>query len=128
MKKMKVFIVDESPFFRRWFRKLVLALPGTRVLGAASDPLTALKFIRIMRPDAILLDAKTQWHFGIDFIKSLRTASPISKVILLTGQACCLCQKKVVAKADFLLDKVTEYNKIPDVLRQCASTYLSELD
>ena len=128
MKKLRIMIVDESPFFRRWFRKLILTLPGVRILGETKDPLSALKFIRIMKPDAILMDAKTQWHLGIDIIKSIRKITPVPAVILLTSEACCRYQKKVSEKADFLVDKLTEYNKIPEILKSFASGSVSEFN
>jgi len=127
MKKLRIIIVDESPFFRRWFRKLIPALPGIRILGEAGDPLIALKFIRIMKPDAIIMDAKAQWHFGIDLIKSIRKISPVPRVIMLTSDAYSRYQRKVSEKADFLVDKFTEYNKIPEILKQFASGSASEL-
>ncbi len=72
MKKLRIMIVDESPFFRRWFRELI-------------------------------------------------KITPVPKVILLTSEAYCRYQRKVSEKADFLLDKFTEYNKIPEILKSFAS-------
>jgi chemotaxis response regulator CheB len=117
-------IVDESPFFRRWFRKLILTLPGVQIIGEPKDPLSALRFIRIMRPDAVVMDAKIQLRFGIDLVRSIRTITPIPRVIMLTSELselCCRYQSKVSEKADVLLDKLTEYDKIPEILRSFAS-------
>lgn len=128
MRKIKIFIVDESPFFRRWFRKLILAIPGIRLIGEAEDPLVALKFIRVMKPDAIIMDSKIQWRFGVDLIKRIRTITPVPKVIVLTGAACRRYQRKVSEKADVLLDKITEYNRIPEILKSLASGSASEFN
>jgi DNA-binding LytR/AlgR family response regulator len=116
MKKLRVMIVDESPFFRRWFRKLILTLPGVQVIGELKDPLSALKFIRIMRPDAVVIDAKIQCRFGTDLVRLIRTITPIPRVIMLTSELCCRYQTKVSEKADYLLDKLTEYERIPEIL------------
>lgn len=121
MKKLRVMIVDESPFFRRWFRKLILTLPGVQVIGELKDPLSALKFIRIMRPDAVLIDAKIQCRFGTDLVRLIKTITPIPRVIMLTSELCCLYQNKVSDKADYLLDKLTEYERIPEILRSFTS-------
>lgn len=121
MKKLRVMIVDESPFFRRWFRKLILTLPGVQIIGELQDPLSALRFIRIMKPDAVVMDAKIQWRFGIDLVRSIRTITPIPRVIMLTSELCCRYQSKVSEKADFLLDKLTEYDKIPEILKSFTS-------
>jgi chemotaxis response regulator CheB len=93
-----------------------MAIPGMHVIGEARDPLSALKFVYRMKPDAIIMDMKTQWRFGTDLIKSMRKITPIPKVILLTSAVYSRYQRKVTEKADFLLDKFTEYNKIPEIL------------
>ncbi len=124
MRKLRVMIVDESPFFRRWFRKLIVTLPGVQIIGEPIDPLSALRFIRIMKPDAVLIDGKTQWRFGIDLIRSIKRITPIPKVIMLTTEVCDRYQRTVSEKADFLLDKLTEYNKIPEILKGFVSAEL----
>lgn len=125
MKKLRILIVDESPFFRKWFRKLILAVPGIRIVGEAEDPINALKIIGMIRPDAIILDMKTQWRCGIDLVKSIRELTPIPKVILLTSEIYFRYQKRIWERADFLLDKVTEYRRLPEILARVASDSLA---
>ena len=116
MRNLRIFIVDESPFFRKWFRKLLLAIPGIHIVGEARDPLSTLKLVRKLKPDAIVMDLKTQWRFRVDLIRNIRNITPIPKVIVLTSETYCRYQRKVYEKADFVLDKLTEYNKIPEIL------------
>lgn len=125
MKKLRIFIVDESPFFRRWFRKLILSVPGSRILGEAEDPLSALRSIRRLKPDAIIMDVKTQWRCGVDLIRNIRKLTPVPKVIVLTSEGYCRYQRKISEKADFLLDKLTEYDQIPEILKRVASNSVS---
>jgi len=115
---LKVFIIDESPFFRRWFSRLVLALPGIRIIGEASDSFSALKIIRRKRPDVIIMDVKTQLSFGVNLIGNIRKLNPIPKVIMVASEACSFNRGKISEKADYLLDKLTEYEKIPDILKR----------
>ncbi|MCL5024375.1 MAG: response regulator [Nitrospirae bacterium] len=125
MRKLRIFIIDESPFFRTWFRKLILAVPGIRVVGEAEDPIDALNTIGKRKPDAIILDMKTQWRCGIDLVKSMRKFTPVPKVILLTSEIYCRYEKRIWERADFLLDKVTEYRRIPEILKRVASDAVS---
>lgn len=118
MEKLKVLIVDESAFFRRLFRRLILAIPGIRIIGEADDPLVALRFIRTTRPDAIIIDAKTERRFGIDVLRHLQGPAPIPKVIMLTGDVYFRYRRDASRKADFLLHKFTEYNRIPEILKR----------
>ncbi len=122
MKNVKVFIIDESPFFRRLFKKMILALPGIRIIGEAKDSLSALKFIRRTKPDVIIMDVKNQWSFGIDLMKNLREVASVPKVIILAGESCFRHQSKA-GKADFFLNKFTEYHKIPEILKRFAPNY-----
>jgi chemotaxis response regulator CheB len=120
MKNVKVFTIDDSPFYRRLFEKMLLAVPGIRIIGEAKDALTALKFIRRFKPDVIVMDIKTQWSFGIDLMKNLRRVTSIPKVIMLAGESCFRYQSKA-ERADFFLDKFTEYEKIPEILKRLTS-------
>jgi chemotaxis response regulator CheB len=116
MRNLRIFIVDESPFFRKWLRKLILAIPGIHIVGEARDPLDTLRLIRRLKPDAIVMDLKTQWRSRVDLIRSIKDTTPIPKVIVLTSEAYFKYQSKVYEKADFVLDKLTEYNRIPEIL------------
>jgi chemotaxis response regulator CheB len=126
MKKLRIFLIDESPFFRRWFRKLILSVPGSRILGEAEDPLIALRSICSLKPDAIIMDVKTQWKCGVALIRNIRKLTPVPKVIVLTSEGYGRYQRKISEKADFLVDKITEYNKIPEILKRVASDSVSE--
>jgi chemotaxis response regulator CheB len=116
MRNLKVFLVDESPFFLRWLRKLVPALPEIQVVGEAKDPLTALDFIRRIKPDVVIMDIKIQWRFGIDLATQLGRVKPIPSVIMLTSDIWRRCQRREAGRADFLIDKIREYNRIPEIL------------
>jgi len=121
MRHFRILIVDESPFFRNWFRRLILTIPKIQIIGEAKDALSALSFIRRVKPDAIIMDVKTQLRFGTDLIKSFRRITPMSKVIVLTSEGYRRYQRKASETADVLLDKITEYNKIPEILNRFAS-------
>ncbi|MBP1697418.1 MAG: hypothetical protein H6Q41_2606, partial [Deltaproteobacteria bacterium] len=54
MRHFRVLIVDESPFFRNWFRRFILTIPKIQIIGEAKDALSALSFIRRVKPDAII--------------------------------------------------------------------------
>jgi len=126
MRKLQVLIVDESAFFRRWFGKLILAIPGIQIIGEAKDPLSALRSTCRIKPDAIIIDAKARKRFGIDVLKHLRGSVPVPKVIMLTSDIYCRYQQNVTEKADFLLHKFTEYHKIPEILKRFASSTAPE--
>jgi DNA-binding NarL/FixJ family response regulator len=121
MRHFGVLIVDESLFFRNWLRRLIQSIPEIQIIGEAKDAFSALSFLHTVKPDAIIIDMKTQWRLGTDLIKSFRQITPISKVIVLTSEGYLRYQRKVSEKADIILDKITEYNKIAEILNRYAS-------
>ncbi len=121
MKHFRVLIIDESFFFRNWLRRLIQTVPKIQIIGEAKDALSAMRFLRTVKPDALIIDIKTQWRHGTDLIKSFRQITPISKVIVLTSEGYLRYQKKASEKADALLDKITEYHKIAEILSRYAS-------
>jgi chemotaxis response regulator CheB len=121
MRHFGVLIIDESLFFRNWLRRLIQTIPKIQIIGEAKDEVSALRFLRRVKPDAIILDMKTQWRLGTDLIRSFRQISPFSKIILLTSEGYLLYQRKTSEKAEVLLNKITEYNKIAEILNSYAS-------
>lgn len=117
MKKLKIFIIEESPFFLRWFRKLILPLPSMHIIGEAKDPINALKCLHRLKPDAVIMDMNTQLRFGIDLVRSIRAITPVPKLIVLTSEHYDAYQRKAFYKVDFLIDKLTEYHRIPEILK-----------
>ena len=116
MKHLKVFIVDESPFFLRWLRRLVPARPEIQIVGEAKDPLTALEYVRKTKPDVVIMDFKIQWRFGIDLARGLGKVRPIPQVIMLTSDIWRRDEWTETGKVDFLIDKIREYSRIPEIL------------
>jgi len=121
MRHFRVLIVDESLFFRNWLRRLIQTIPKIQIIGEAKDTFSALCFLNTVKPDAIIIDMKTQLRLGTDLIKSFRQISPISKVIVLTSEGYLRQQRTISEKADVFLDKITEYNKIAEILNRYAS-------
>lgn len=126
MKCVRVFLIDESPFFLRWFRSLISALPSVRIIGEARDPISAIRFLQRLSPDAVIMDMKTQLRFGIDLVRSIRKISPVPKIIVLTSDIFDEYRGMAFGKTDFLLDKCTEYRRIPEILQWVASHPLTE--
>ena len=125
MRHFRVLIVDESLFFRNWLRRLIQTIPKIQIIGEAKDTFSALCFLNTVKPDAIIMDMKTQLRLGTDLIKSFRQITPISKVIVLTSEGYRRYQTKALGKADVLLDKITEYHRIPEILNRFASGSVS---
>ncbi len=121
MRKLRIVILDESAFFRAWLKRLINSIPGVRIIGESRDALGALRFLRRVKPDAVILDAKTQREFGSDILRSIRLLTPLTKVIMLTSKAFAGHHQRTAVKADFLIDKLTEYHMLSELLKRLAS-------
>lgn len=84
MTDIKVFIVDDSAVVRQVLTGLVDSLPGIRVIGAAPDPIFAMKRMESEWPDVIILDIEMPRMDGITFLKKLMQEHPTPVIICST--------------------------------------------
>ncbi|NEV64881.1 chemotaxis-specific protein-glutamate methyltransferase CheB [Thiorhodococcus minor] len=84
MTDIKVLIVDDSAVVRQVLTQQLKAISGIEVLGAASDPLFAKRYLERQRPDVIVLDIEMPRMDGITFLKQIMRESPIPVVICST--------------------------------------------
>ena len=80
--RLRVLIVDDSPFMRRVFRLLLEDSGRFEVVGEAADGWEGLHWTRILKPDVITLD----WHMplldGREMLKRLRRESNVPVVMV----------------------------------------------
>ena len=79
-----VLIVDDHPLFRRGVRQLLEMSERLTCLGEADDGEAALPQAESLSPDLILLDLQMHAMDGISTLKSLRAASPNTRVVILS--------------------------------------------
>lgn len=129
MFKLKVFITDDSAAVRERLVMMVLALPEVTVVGQAEDGPEAVDAIRRTQPDVVILDIRMPGMNGIDVLRRLKKMQPAPKVIMVTNYAYeqyrRACQS---AGADFLFDKSTEFDQIPQALEQVRESLRAEAD
>lgn len=84
MNKIKVLIVDDSAVVRQVLTEQLNAISGISVMGAASDPLFAQRYLEREPPDVIVLDIEMPRMDGITFLKKLMHERPTPVVICST--------------------------------------------
>jgi CheY-like chemotaxis protein len=96
---------------------MVSELEGTAIAGAAGEPWEAIKAIRRLRPDSVILDIRMPGMSGIQVLKKIKQDLRAPVVIMLTnypfGQYRRECAE---AGADYFLNKSTEFEKINEIL------------
>jgi two-component system chemotaxis response regulator CheB len=82
MKKIKLFIVDDSAIVRQTISKLVANEEDIELLGVAADPIFAMKkFQSVGLPDVLILDLEMPRMDGISFLKQIMSENPIATII-----------------------------------------------
>lgn len=85
MEPIRVLVVDDHTLFREGLCMLLAAEDGIQVIGGAADGLQALSMAGTLQPDIMLLDIKMPDVNGLQVLHKLRTTSPRTKALILTG-------------------------------------------
>ena len=116
---MNIFIVDDSEVVRTRLRTILSKYPGFNIIGQDGKPLEAIKSIKNLQPDVVILDIRMPGMSGIDVIKFIKKDKPDIIVIMLTNYPYPQYRKESIQKgADFFFNKSTEFGKIPELLKQ----------
>ena len=115
---MRVFIADDSiPVVER-LADLLEDVPGAQLVGRAGDVPEAVRCIQNVKPDALILDLQMPGGSGLDVLRAIRTEHPRLYVLICTNYPYPQFREKCLnAGANVFLDKSTEFEKIPDILR-----------
>src|SRR5215468_1324778 len=85
---INILIADDHPIFRDGLRRLLEAEPGLKVIGEACDGAEAVRMVRELKPDILLLDLAMPRHPGLEALRDLGSGSGNGvRVILLTAAA-----------------------------------------
>jgi DNA-binding NarL/FixJ family response regulator len=121
---MKVFLADDSKTFIERFTRLVTDLPEVELVGKAGDVPGAIRGIRNLLPDAVIVDFHMPGGTGIDIIDAAKRFRSTTTVIVLTNshypQYRARCQ---AAGADAFFDKSTEFDRVPEALLELSEEF-----
>lgn len=81
---IRVMIVDDHTLFRRGLTALLGSDPRIVVAGDAADAGEALRRVRELAPDVVLLDNHLPGVKGVDALPAFREAVPSARILMLT--------------------------------------------
>ena len=85
MERVTILVADDHPVVRQGLRTFLATQEDLDVVGEAATCTEAAERAAELRPDVVLLDLVMPGGDGIEAARKIRTASPHSKVIVLTS-------------------------------------------
>jgi DNA-binding NarL/FixJ family response regulator len=80
-----VVLVEDNDGFREALELMLGVTPDIRVVAAVPDGETALRLCPELTPDVVVVDYRLPGLDGVETAAGLRSASPESSVVVLTG-------------------------------------------
>ena len=84
---IRVLLVDDHPVVRTGLRIIAEVDPTITVVGEAGSAAEALRAIRILKPDVVLLDVRLPDRSGLEVCREIRAGNTGPRVLFLTSFA-----------------------------------------
>lgn len=81
---IRLLLVDDHPLIRRGLRMRLELEPDITVVGEGGDGTAALRLVRELGPDVVLMDVEMPGMDGITAAATLSTLSPHTPVVILS--------------------------------------------
>lgn len=119
---IRVVLADDQTLLREGIRGLLELTADLRVVGEAADGDEAVRLVRELAPDVLLLDVRMPKRSGIEVLRELGAAGPLPPALLLTtfdDDEALLAGLRAGARG-FLLKDVS-FEDLTDALRRVAA-------
>ena len=81
---LRVLLVDDHDLFRTGLRNLLEEHGGLSVVGEAADGAEAVRLVRELAPDVVVMDLNMPTMTGVEATRHISNLSPLTRVIVLT--------------------------------------------
>ena len=116
---MRVIIADDSMLILERLKAMLSDLSEIEIVGEARNGIEAIKAVKKLNPDVVILDIKMPGVDGIDVLKYIKNNNQNIKVIMLTNYPYPQYRKKCMELgADYFFKKSTEFENVIDTLKQ----------
>lgn len=117
-----VYIVDGSSILHARLAAMLTDLDGVEILGQSPNVADAVSAVRTLKPYVVIQDVQAADGSGLKVLTAIKQGEQPPLVIVLTNDAYPPYRKAYLqAGADFFLDKSSEFDQIPELLRSMLS-------
>ncbi len=123
----RVVLADDHKPFREALRNLLARDPEIEVVGEAGDGSEALRLVRSMQPDVIVMDLRMPSVDGITVLRQLAAGNPATKVIVVSVDSEPYFAKEMLAAGASGYVTKADADELPRAIRAVAGNmnYLS---
>ena len=110
---MRAIIADDSELLRERIRSVLKAFENVEIVGEAADGRAAIKLVKDLDPDLVILDIRMPELNGIETLKEIRKGGSRSTICVLTNYPYPQYRDRCYAEgADYFFDKNSDFQKI----------------
>jgi len=119
---MQVFLVEDSVMVLERLTAMLASVPGTQVMGHATEADDAIRAILEGRPDVVVLDLKLARGSGFDVLRAVHERAPEIDVYMLSNFSSEPYRRLAerLGARDFF-DKSSEFERVRDIVAKRAA-------
>lgn len=122
MRRIRVFVADDSGLFRSRVRELLRGLRDVTPAGEASTVAQACHDVAGAKADVVVLDFRFQDGNGLDVLREIAHLTPRPAVVVLTNYAFDEIRDRCMDEgAGAFLNKHTQFSLLPSVVCRLAA-------
>ena len=116
MKTLRIVLADDSTVMREALQRMFDGISGTNVVGSATNGVDALRMVRSLEPEVLILDLSMPKLGGLQVIQEVRKSNDRIRIVVFSADPGLLLQKTCLqAGADFYLNK----SQVDELLTIC---------
>ena len=123
---MRILIADDNQFVRRGIAGFLSDVPDCEICAEASDGPEAVRKVRELRPDLVLLDISMPTSNGFETARLIRREFPQTKILIMSqNDPASFLPCALAVGADGCLDKAQIHAELPKAIYELGSAGLS---